>query len=86
VGIGGAIFLIAIGAILAFAVHLDTGWLDLNVVGWVLMLAGLAVLGFTVYFWQDRRRRRRPSIVEETRLVHDPGPVPPDPPDVAPPP
>ena len=36
-GIGGSIFLIALGAILAFAVEADLGWLDLSVVGWVLM-------------------------------------------------
>lgn len=85
-GIGGAIFLIAVGAILAFAVKVDVGWLDLDVVGWVFMLAGLAVLLLTLWFWQDRRRRRAVSRVEETRLVHDPGPVPPDPPDLPPPP
>ena len=29
-GIGGSIFLIALGAILAFAVDADLGWLDLT--------------------------------------------------------
>ena len=43
-GIGGSIFLIAVGAILAFAVHVSVGWLSLNVVGYVLMLAGLVGL------------------------------------------
>jgi hypothetical protein len=41
---GASIFLIALGAILAFAVHADVGWLDLNVVGFVLILAGAAGL------------------------------------------
>jgi hypothetical protein len=56
-GIGGSIFLIALGAILTFAVN-DTsiGVLDLSVVGWVLMLAGLAGLVITIWFWQSRRR------------------------------
>lgn len=58
-GIGGSIFLIALGAILAFAVEFDLGWLDINVVGWVLMIAGLAGLLLTVYFWQNRRRATR---------------------------
>jgi hypothetical protein len=55
-GIGGSIFLIAVGAILAFAVNADIGVLDLSIVGWVLMIAGLAGLIITIWFWQSRRR------------------------------
>jgi hypothetical protein len=58
-GIGGSIALLVIGAILAFAVK-DTdlgGWLDVNVVGWVLILAGLAMLVITLWVWNSRRRR-----------------------------
>jgi uncharacterized membrane protein len=55
-GIGGSIFLIALGAILAFAVNANIGVLDLNIVGWVLMVAGLAGLVITIWFWQSRRR------------------------------
>jgi len=56
VGIGGSIALIAIGAILAFGVDVSIGWLDLWVVGWVLMLAGVAGLILTLWFWSSRRR------------------------------
>jgi protein-S-isoprenylcysteine O-methyltransferase Ste14 len=56
VGIGGSIFLIAVGAIIAFGVNASVGWLDLSVVGWVLMLAGVAGLVLTLWFWQSRRR------------------------------
>jgi hypothetical protein len=65
-GIGGSIFLIALGAILAFAVEFDVGWLDINVVGWVLMAAGFAGLVLTIWFWQSRRRTivTRPGISE----------------------
>ncbi len=83
-GIGGGIVLFVIGAILAFAVRTNVRWLDLHVVGWVLMLAGLAVLGLTVWFWQDRRRRHALTLTEQTRLLHDPAgahPVVPSPPD-----
>ncbi|HYN92550.1 MAG TPA: DUF6458 family protein [Pilimelia sp.] len=55
-GIGGSIFLIVVGAILAFAVKVSVGWLDLNVVGWVMMLAGVVGLILTMWFWQSRRR------------------------------
>ncbi|MDG4778420.1 DUF6458 family protein [Micromonospora sp. WMMD961] len=70
-GIGGSIFLIALGAILAFAVEADLGWLDLSVVGWVLMLAGVAGLLATLYFWNSRRRRVVAAPVREERVVAD---------------
>lgn len=86
-GIGGAIFLIAFGAILAYAIHVDLRWLDLKVMGWVFILAGLAVFFIQMWFWRDRKKRNRAlSVVEETRMIHDPGPLTPDQPDAAPPP
>ncbi len=57
-GIGGSIFLIALGAIIAFGVRNQSfGPFDLNVVGWVLMLAGFVGLALTMYVWTSRRRR-----------------------------
>lgn len=81
-GIGSGIFLIAVGAILAFAVKADVWWIDLRAVGWVLIFAGIAVLLITMHYWQDRRRRARTMIVEENRLSHPTAmmPPPPDPP------
>lgn len=69
-GIGGSIFLIALGAIFAFAVEADLGWLNLSVVGWVLMLAGVAGLIVTLYFWNSRRRTVVAPVREE-RVVAD---------------
>jgi membrane protein implicated in regulation of membrane protease activity len=54
-GIGGSIFLIAIGAIIAFAVDVQVGWLDLQVVGWVLMVAGAIAL-VLLLIYSGRRR------------------------------
>ena len=73
-GIGGSIFLIALGAILAFAVDANVGFLDLYIVGWVLMLAGLVGLILTMWFWRSRRQAvARPvaqePVVEEYREV-----------------
>ncbi|MBQ0904301.1 MULTISPECIES: DUF6458 family protein [unclassified Micromonospora] len=70
-GIGGSIFLIALGAIFAFAVEADLGWLNLAVVGWVLMLAGVAGLLVTLYFWNSRRRTVVAAPVREDRVVTD---------------
>jgi len=86
VGIGGSIFLIALGAILAFAVDVEMGWLNLSVVGWVLMLAGVVGLIMTAYLWRGRRRTvvtpvadpravpvRDEQVVEEYHEVRRPG-------------
>lgn len=54
-GIGASIFLIAVGAILAFAVELDIGGFDLDVVGWILMVAGVLGLVMTALIWGRRR-------------------------------
>ena len=55
-GIGGSIFLLAVGAILAFAVDADISGIDINVIGWILMAAGLVGLITTLWFWNSRRR------------------------------
>ena len=78
-GIGGSIFLIALGAILAFAVDASLGFLDLYVVGWVLMLAGVVGLILTMWYWRSRRQTVvRPAaqdqVVEEYREVRRPQP------------
>jgi hypothetical protein len=39
-GIGVSVFLLAIGAILAFAVEITFSWLDLATVGVILMIVG----------------------------------------------
>jgi hypothetical protein len=57
-GIGGSIFLIAVGAIVAFGVRDQTlGPFDLTVIGWVFMLAGLVGLLITLWVWNSRKRR-----------------------------
>ncbi|GID32689.1 DUF6458 family protein [Paractinoplanes brasiliensis] len=55
-GIGGSIFLLALGAILAFAVNANISGIDINVIGWILMAAGLIGLVITLWFWNSRRR------------------------------
>ncbi len=74
-GIGGGVFLIAVGAILAYAVRVDVEVVDLRTAGWVLMLSGAVVLVLTVWFWHSRRRRDSVpppeiSVLEETRIAH----------------
>ncbi|GAA1030584.1 hypothetical protein GCM10009557_23070 [Virgisporangium ochraceum] len=62
-GIGAGILLIVVGAILAFAVNATVTGIDLDVVGWILMLAGVAGLVLFVYF--SRRHRTSRTVTAE---------------------
>ena len=46
-GIGTSLMLLTLGAILAFAVNYQTSGIDINAVGWILMLVGLIGLLFS---------------------------------------
>jgi len=78
--IGTGIFLIALGALLTFAVQGDLGWLDLQVAGVVLMLTGAVLITLVVSHRRKRsgtvKRERiaeagRPETVTETRIYRD---------------
>jgi Na+/proline symporter len=75
-GIGVGIFLIALGAILTFAVKVKVSGLDLHAVGWVLMIAGVGGLVLFFYFW-NRRRTVRPVAVDRPTYVESATPPPP---------
>jgi hypothetical protein len=55
--LGTGIVLLALGAILAFAVRVQLSGLDLQVVGWILMLAGALGVLLELAVWAPRRRR-----------------------------
>ena len=55
------------GAILTFALELRIGILDLSVVGWILMVAGVIGLIMTVFVWGPRRR----TVVREDLDTRD---------------
>ncbi len=50
-GIGISIFLIAVGAVLAWAVEVQAQGIDLNAVGVILMIVGLIGLVASMLFW-----------------------------------
>ena len=50
-GIGVSIFLLALGAILAFAIEVQTNGIDLNTVGIILMVVGAIGLATSFMFW-----------------------------------
>src|SRR5580765_3980977 len=52
-GIPVSLILIAVGAILAFAIHQKpNASVDIDVVGWILMLVGLAGLLLSLTLWE----------------------------------
>jgi membrane-bound ClpP family serine protease len=68
--IAGGILLIVIGAILTFATNLHVQGVSLDVVGWILMIAGAAGLVLSFFqeaIWTERARRREGAPVEERR-------------------
>jgi hypothetical protein len=67
-GIGSGIALFVIGAILVFAINVDTGgYVDLDLIGYILMGAGVVV--FLISLILVMRRRRTEST---TRTAVDP--------------
>ena len=70
-GIGVSIFLIAVGAILAFAVNFDLSGLDIDVVGYILMSSASIGLIMTAFIWGPRNRTRGGDVVEERRVYDD---------------
>ncbi len=67
-GIGVSIFLLALGAILAFAVNATVNGLDIQVIGIILMACG--ALGLLLTMLVLNRATARPAVTEE-RVVRD---------------
>ncbi len=66
-GIGTSLLLIAIGAVLKFAVTVSARGFNINTIGVILMIVGgvgllLSLLWMTM--WEDRMRRPRGGYVE----------------------
>jgi hypothetical protein len=53
-GLGVSLFLVAVGAILTWAVTADVEGVDVQVVGVILMVVGLAGLLLSLPFWSSR--------------------------------
>ncbi|MDQ1556490.1 MAG: hypothetical protein QOI02_1492, partial [Actinomycetota bacterium] len=53
--IGTGIVLFVIGAVLAFALNINVGWIDLHLVGYLLMGAGVIVFVIGLVFLLRRR-------------------------------
>ena len=70
-GIGISIFLIAVGAVLAFAVNVTAEGVNLDTVGVILMVVGSIGLLASLLFWSDwaPARRRGGEVVREREYI-----------------
>jgi len=70
-GLGVSIFLIAVGLILALAVHASTSGVDVHTVGWILAIVGAVGAVLSMIFWSSWAgpgyftSRRRTAYVDE---------------------
>jgi len=71
-GLGVSIFLIALGAILAFAVNYSVSGLDISTIGFILMIVGVIGLVASLILFAPRGRR---TVVEDSYVDDDPGVV-----------
>ena len=67
-GIGGSIFLIAVGAILEWALPNSIGGVHLGTIGVILMLVGILGLAVAVFIYGPRSR----GPVEPSRAMAEP--------------
>ena len=71
--LGTAIVLLALGAILTFALNVDVSGIDLQVVGWILMIVGALGIVLELAVWGPRQRRV--TRTSDAHVVPGDGPV-----------
>jgi hypothetical protein len=73
-GLGVSLILIAAGAVLAWAVNVDTSGVNLNTVGVVLLVVGIIGAVLSMIFWSSWAG---PGYFTRRRTYVDEGPPPP---------
>ena len=72
-GIGVSLLLVAVGAILAFAVDATVSGIDLVTVGWILMIVGGVGALLSLIFWSSwggfAAGRHDTTVIERDRTV-----------------
>jgi hypothetical protein len=68
VGIGASLFLVALGAILAWAVDAEIAGLDIQTVGIILLVVGVIGLVLSMLFWSSFAPFRR---TEDRTVIRD---------------
>ena len=73
--IGTSILLIAVGAVLRYAVNGEVSWIDIQTVGLILMIAGIVALVISLVYmalWADRTRPPRDTYADRAPPPRDP--------------
>ena len=69
-GIGASLFLLAVGAILTFAVHVhNSSGFDINTIGVILMIVGALGLAISMIFWSSWNRRGTDTVIRDREIV-----------------
>ena len=68
-GIGVSIFLMAVGAILAFAVNVSADGINLDTVGVILIILGLVGMLASLVWWDDWTPRRRLAYDDDGEIL-----------------
>lgn len=68
-GIGASIFMIAAGAVLAFAVNVTVEGIELRTIGYILMAVGVVGLLLTMLYLGPRTRRA--AVVRDEYVVRE---------------
>ena len=70
-GIGVSVFLMAVGAVLTFALEASADGINLDTVGIILMIAGAVGLLLFLFLWRDTApwATRRGAVVREEHLL-----------------
>ncbi|HWC86144.1 MAG TPA: DUF6458 family protein [Solirubrobacteraceae bacterium] len=74
-GLGTSIFLIAVGAILRFAVSVSTHGFNIHTIGVILMIVGIIGLVISLFWilaWSDRRRDAATVTRRDAYVARDP--------------
>jgi hypothetical protein len=66
-GIGAGIFLVAVGAILAFAVNVTATGFNIHTIGLILMVVGVAGIILDLVLFMPRRRQT--TVVTDHRVA-----------------
>jgi beta-lactamase regulating signal transducer with metallopeptidase domain len=67
VELGTSLFLIAVGAILTFAINASISGIDIATVGIILMVVGVVGLLISLFYWMPRRR----AVVDDRPVVRN---------------
>jgi membrane protein implicated in regulation of membrane protease activity len=73
--IGVGIFLMVLGAIMAFAMQATTPGINVHTLGIILLLIGVVVVLYSLLFWNHLAPRGRRSMVVRRRTVVEERPV-----------